>query len=69
MEKIKYEYKARGIGHVGNGESARGNLVSMWPLCVDPPTETNRHSHQGHSSVFVPKRKIFLSGMCFEMVC
>ena len=35
---------------------------------MDPPTETNRHSHQGHSSVFVPERDKFLSGTCFEMV-
>ena len=35
---------------------------------MDPPTETNRQSHQGHSSVFVPKRDKFLSGTCFEMV-
>ena len=54
---------------MGDGESAQGNLVSMWPLSVDLPTETNRHSYQGHSSVFVLKREIFLSGMCFEMVC
>ena len=44
MEEIKYESKERGIGHVGDGESARGELVSMWPLWVDPPTETNRYS-------------------------
>ena len=29
MEEIKYEYKGRGVGHVGDGECTRGDLVSI----------------------------------------
>ena len=51
-----------------DGESARGGLVSVSPLECDPPIETNRHSPQGHSGGFFPKRHKFLCDRCFEMV-
>ena len=29
MEEMKYEYKERGIGHVRDGESTRGDFVTV----------------------------------------
>ena len=49
------------------GERSRG-ISDCVTILRGSVHRTNRHSHQGNSGLFVPKRDKYLSGTCFKMV-